>query len=191
MNLLFIPKDKAEDLMNFEIDEIESTELEDIQKELRELDKSFQLKPANLGTGADWILIMAILNGLTTVFLLGDKINKGIEGWISIGSRIKNIFKKSDRVYVDKDLANIIGIEFLSQKFELKSIKVVREHSIHALDLSGTFKDRKTGDFLAHPYTVFITTFEINDRWTITLGIKSNGEIDELYSFDNYSPIPF
>lgn len=81
--------------MNISLDQIESDELEDIKKDLSELDANYQIQAKNFGEGADWIMLLAILNGLTTVFLLGDKINTGIDGWIKIGKRIKSIFSKS------------------------------------------------------------------------------------------------
>lgn len=68
MEIIFIPKGKADDLMNFKLEDIESKDLELIKKDLSELDNEYSLKEVNLGEGADWVLILAVLNGLTTVF---------------------------------------------------------------------------------------------------------------------------
>lgn len=191
MEIIFIPKGKSEDLMNYPLDQIESEELEEIKKELSELDANFHIQEKNFGEGTDWIMILAILNGVTTVFLLGDKINTGIEGWIKIGKRIKNIFSKSDRAYVDLDAAKLLGIEYLSEKMEIKSIKVVMQSDIAIKDLSGMLKDRNSDDFIAKPYSLYLVTFEINDNLLITLGIQSDGKIQEHYRFDRNEFLPF
>ena len=96
-------------------------------------------------------MILAILNGLTTVFLLGEKINTGIEGWIKIGKKIKNIFSKSDRAYVDMDAAIILGIEYLSYKMDIESVKVVMQSETVIKDLSSILKDRNPDEVIAKP----------------------------------------
>lgn len=101
MQIVFIPKGKSEDLMNYSLDQIESDELDEIRKDLSKLDSDYEIHEKNFGEGADWIMLFAVLNGLTTVFLLGDKINTGIDGWVKIGERMKNIFLKSYRAYID------------------------------------------------------------------------------------------
>lgn len=191
MEIIFIPKGKSEDLMNYSLDQIESDELEDIKKDLSVLDSNFQIQEKNFGEGTDWIMLLAILNGLTTVFLLGDKINTGIDGWIKIGKRIKNIFSKSDRAYVDLDAAKLLGIEYLAEKMEIESIKVVLQSDIAIKDLSGILTDRNSDDFIAKPYSLYLVTFEINDHFLITLGIQSDGKIQEHYRFDKNEFLPF
>ena len=96
-------------------------------------------------------MVLEILNGLTTVFLLGEKISTGIEGWIKIGKEIKNIFSKSDRAYVDMDAAIILGIEYLSYKMDIESVKVVMQSEIVIKDLSSILKDRNPDEFIAKP----------------------------------------
>lgn len=177
--------------MNYRLGQIKSAELEDIKKELSELDSNFQIQEKNFGEGADWIMILAILNGLTSVFLIGDKINTGIDGWIKTGKRIKNIFSKSDRAYVDLDAAKLLGIEYLAGKMEIECVKVVIQSDIAIKDLSGMLTDRNSDDFIAKPYSLYLVTFEINDHFLITLGIQSNGKIQEHYRFDRSEFLPF
>lgn len=191
MQIIFIPKGTSEDLMNYHLDQIESDELEEIKKDLEELDSDYEIQEKNFGEGADWIMLLAILNGLTTVFLLGDKINTGIDGWIKIGKRIKNIFSKSDHVYVDIIAAKLIGIEYLSGKMEINSVKVVDQSDIAIKDLSGMLTDRQQDDFIAKPFSIYLITFEINDHILITLGIRSDAEVQEHYHFDKNDIIPF
>jgi len=82
------------------------------------------------------MMLLAVLNGLTTIFLLGDKINTGIVGCIKIGERLKNIFSMSERAYVDPDGAKILGIEYLSKKIDIESLKVIMQSGIVIKDLS-------------------------------------------------------
>lgn len=191
MKLLFIPKGQANDLMNHGIEAIQSDELDLIKRELKELDEKFQLELVNLGIETNWIFILAILDELKTAFLRDHKVDHNIDGWVKMTYLIKRIFTKSDRVYLDKDFANLLAIEVISQKFKLNSIKVTDESTILLNDLGHLFSDVQHRELCAHPYSVYITTFEVNERWLITLGIKSNGEVTELYSFDRHSQIPF
>lgn len=191
MEILFIPKDTADDLMNMTIDEIESDELEEIKSELNQIDKFYRLKEINLGEGADWILILAVINSITTVFLLGEKIDKGIEGWIKVGKRLKKIFSKSDKVYFDINAAKILALEHLSNKYEIKTIKLVAESELAFKDLSLFLLDREKNQFISKPYTMYFIAFEINNRLMVSLSVRSDGLISEVHIFDIEDQIPF
>lgn len=191
MELIFLPNNLTEDLMNLCLEDIESGDLESIKNDLKEIDNDYLLKEVNLGEGADWILLLAIFTGLTNIFLLGNKIETGIEGWVKIGKRIKNIFTKSDRVYIDKDIATLMALLYLSDKQKIKSIKKILESTIPINDLSKMLKDRKSGDFIAQPYAVYLMTFEINNHLIVTIGVRSDGKIAEHYKFDKNDFIPF
>ena len=191
MKLLFVPKDKAEDLMNLAIDEIDSIELEEIKSELKKIDENFSIKEINIGEGADWIMILAILNGITTVFLLGDKIDKGIDGWVKIGKRINVILSKSDRVYLDKESASFIVVDYLSEKYQISSLKLLMESQVPIKDLSGMLLDRTSSDFIATPYSIYFMTFEINEHILLSLSIRSDGLVAEHHNFDRNDFIPF
>lgn len=123
--------------------------------------------------------------------LIGDKIETGIEGWIKIGKRIKSIFTKSDKVYVDKDAATFLALLYLSDKHQIKSIKKVIESTIVLKDLSIIFRYRKKDDFIAQPFSVYLMTFEINDHILVALGVRSDGKISEHYNFDKDGFLPF
>ena len=103
---------------------------------------------------------------------------------LKIEKRIKNIFSRCDNVYVDIDAAKLLGIEYLSTKLNINSIKVVMESNLPVKDLSGMLTDRDSGDFIAKPFAVYFIAFEINDNFLITLGICSDGKINEHYRFE-------
>lgn len=191
MKILFIPNDISEELMNYSIDEVVSNDLKSIQLDLKKIDKNVKLEEVNMGTGADWIMILAIINGITTVFLLGDKIENGIEGWAKIGKRIKKIFSKSGITMIDKEAATFIAVDYLTEKFEINSMKLILESELAINDLSIMLKDRKSNDFIAKPYSVYFMTFEINDNYIVSLGVRSDGKVDEHYKFEKNIHFPF
>lgn len=185
MEIILIPKGLSEKLMDEPLQDINSEEYNEILEELKAIDKTTINKEVNLGPGADWIAILVIINSIVNVLLVGDKLVKGIDGWIELAKRIKKIFRKSDKVYIDKDAATILAIEFLSKSEKIISIKKVNEVVIALRDLSVILFDRKEKDFIAKPYNVYLQTYEINDNKMKILGIRSDGEIKELYSFQD------
>ena len=187
MEIIFIPNGLAETLLINGLEGTDSIELEDVKNEIHQIDSSVKFKEVNLGTNADWIAVLAIINGITSVLLVGDKIVKGIDGWINLAKRIKGIFSRSEKVYIDKDTATILAIEHLSRVYKIESIEKLNENIIALKDLSQMLSDRTEKDFIAKPFNVYFMTFKINDDIIISLGIRSDGEIKELYSFDDIS----
>ena len=190
MQIIFLPTDTADDLMNYSIDEIQSSELESIKADLSEIDSSYSLKELNLGVGADWVTILAVINGVVSVFMLGDKIEKGIEGWIKIAKRIKSVCSQSGQAFVDKDAASLLALEFLAKEMEISSLRKINEHTIILHNVSGTFSDRSPDDFISQPWAVYIMTFIVNDSIFRVLAIRFDGSVKEVYSF-KHSPFGF
>lgn len=180
MKLIILPKDLSEDLMNYNLSEIQSNELDDILEELKEIDNNVNISEVNLGRGSDWILILATLSSITSVIALGDKLEKGIEGWVKIGKRISKIFKKSDRVYLDENAAKIIAITHISSTIDIENLKLIDYHNTNLVDFSECFKQRNPKSFEAKPFNIYNFTFEVNEIRTITLSVKSNGKIIEI-----------
>ena len=193
MEIIFISKGLSEKLMDEPLQEINSEEYNAILEQLKAIDKTLIIKEVNLGLGADWIAILVIINSIANVLLVGDKLVKGIDGLIEIGKRIKKIFNKSKKVYIDKDAATVLAIEFLSKSEKIFSIKKINEEIIALKDLSEMLTDRTNNDFIAKPYNVYLQTYEINDNKMKILGIRSDGKIKELYSFEDIREpyIPF
>jgi hypothetical protein len=185
MKLIILPKGLSEDLLNYDLSQIESKEFDDLIDELKQIDNEVNISTINLGKGADWVLILAILGSITSVIALGDKLEKGIEGWIKIGKRLTNLFKKSDRVYVDEDGAKILAITYISEKYNIKNITLLDNHTTFLADFSFWFNQRDPKDFTSKPFNIYNFTFDINNERTISLCIKSNGEIIELLNTDN------
>lgn len=152
--------------------------------ELKEIDSSVEISTVNFGRGADWILLLATLSSITSIISLGDKLEKGIDGWIKIGKRISKIFHNSDKVYIDEDLAKIMAISHISKNYDIKSIKLIDNHTTFLVDFSKWFKRENKQDLTSKPFNIYNFTFELNNERTISLSIKSNGEIIEILDIE-------
>ncbi len=187
MKIIILPKNLSEDLMNFELSEIESKELNEILLELNEIDTNVNISQVNFGRGADWILLLATLSSIHGIIALGDTLEKGIEGWIKIGKRISKIFQKSDRIYLDEDASKIMAISHISKKVDITSLKLIDNHTTDLADFSSWFKQLNPDCFEAKPFNIYNFTFEINNTRTTSLSIKSNGEIIEILDVERES----
>lgn len=107
MKIIVLPKGMSEQLMNDKLENINSESWDSVKSDLSLIDNDCQFEEINIGEGADWIVILVTINAIAGVFLLGDRIDKGIEGWINIGRRIKSLFIKTDSIYLDLDSAKL------------------------------------------------------------------------------------
>lgn len=185
MKLIILPKNLAEELMNHNLSDIESKELEDILSELNEIDSDVKISNINLGSGADWVLLLAIFGSITSVIALGEKLDKGIEGWVNIGKRVNKIFKKTDKLYLDENGAKIIALTKISEKYHINTVTLMDSHIISLVDFSGLFLDRNPNDFTTKPFNIYNFTFDLNNERTICYSIKSNGEITEIIDIES------
>lgn len=191
MKILIIPKGMSEELANEFLENINSEKLVSLKSELDLIDNNHEIKAVNIGKGADWIAILGIINAVTNIFLIGDKIDKGLDGWVKIAKRIKSIFSKSDLALMDLETSKVYGLLYLSEKFKLQSITVETEFSIELENLSGMLPDRKKTDFIAKPWSIYIITYIINEQNKVILSIRSDGEIKELTDVDMNGFVPF
>ncbi|MGC1632461.1 MAG: hypothetical protein WA749_10160, partial [Gelidibacter sp.] len=187
----FIPRGLSEELMNDFLENIESKNLDSVKSDLKLIDENYEIKEVNIGKGADWMAILAIVVSIANVFLIGDKIDKGIDGWINVGKRIKSIFTKSDFVLMDLDTSKVYGLLYLADKFTLQSIEIQSELSIELDNLNGMLTDRKATDFISKPWSIYILTYIINDKNKVILSVRSDGQIKELADSEINGFTPF
>lgn len=164
-------------------------DIEQIKSEL-DFEGIEKISEKNIGPGNDIFVILASIITIANVFMLGDKIDKGIEGWIKIGQRIKNIFKNKELVSVDKDGANLLAIELISNYENISTFEKTSEQEIVLVDFSAPhlFGDNRTSDdLISKPYRYFIFSFLINDEKTYVIGVRSDGETNLIKCFDSLS----
>lgn len=191
MRLIFYPDELIEKLQCEGFEGLKKSELDAIIIELNQIATEIELREINLGRGADWIAILVVVNSIVNTFLIGDKLIKGIEGWIEIGSRIKALIKKERLIFIDQEAASLLAIQWISEKERISALQKLNE-IILPLPGFGIFATSdQIGDIRAHPVAYFIQTFLINETNIYVMGIKSDGRIKQLEKFnlDSYNPL--
>lgn len=162
-------------------------DIEDIKKEV-DIEGIDDASVQNIGPGADVMVILVSIITVVEVFLLGNKIEEGIEGWIKIGRRIKHLFKKDELVAVDSDGASLLAIEFISGIESIQSLVKESEQEINLVRLEELFSDgRQPDDLISKPYSYFIQTYLVNEARYYIVGIKSTGEVNLIKCFDAWN----
>lgn len=183
---LLINLEKFEEKINGE--GLSLSDIDEIKNEL-EFEGDKEVSEQNIGPGADVMVILVSILTIANIFLLGDKIDKGIEGWIKIGKRLKKLFAKKELIAVDKDGASLLAIEFISSIETIQSIEKEAEHEINLVRLDGLFGDgRKPEELISKPYNYFVQTYLINDDKHYVIGIKSTGEVNIIKCFEFGNP---
>lgn len=137
----------------------------------------------NIGPGADLIVILTVINLVMDIFLIGNKVVEGFDGWLKIGKKLRNLVKRSEIVSVDSDGATILAIEHISCHEKIKSLRKINETTINLVDVSGMIPANKQG-IASKPHNYYIKTFEINENKTYVIGIKSTGEVNLIKCFE-------
>lgn len=183
---LLLNLEKFEEKINGE--GLTPADIEQIKKEL-EFDGDKEVSEQNIGPGADVMVILVSILTVANIFLLGDKIDKGIEGWVKLGKRLKNLFSKKELVAVDKDGASLLAIEFISTFETIQSLEKEAEHEINLVRLDGLFGDGRTpNELISKPYNYFIQTYLVNDDKHYVIGVKSTGEVNLIKCFEFGNP---
>jgi hypothetical protein len=159
-------------------------DFKDIKNEL-DFEEEISLSEENIGPGADVMVILVSILTIAQVFLLGEKIDKGIDGWLKLGKRVKNLFHKKKLIAVDQDGASLLAIEFISNLEPIKSLQKQEEHTINLVNLIDLLPDGRTPEnLITKPFNYFIQSYIINDEKLYVLGIKSSGEVNIIKCFD-------
>lgn len=185
MEILFVDE-KFDDIIHGDggLSEKNREEIEELLK-LGAIEK---VKEVNIGPGADLFVILASISLVVNVFLVGDKIESGIEGWIKLGKRIKNLWKTKKLVSVDKEGASLLAIQYLANLEKLTSFKKVEEHEINIVRLDGLFPNREPNELISKPHGYFVQSYIVNEDKFYIIGIKSSGEVETIKCFEYGNP---
>ena len=87
---------------------------------------------ANIGCGADWIVILIgiVIIGYN-VLKSGKSVDDGIDGWIEIGKKLKILVKRNKVISVDSEGATLLAIEAIAQLETINVIEVFQENTIN------------------------------------------------------------
>lgn len=150
-------------------------------KRLAGFDSTIGIDLVNIGPGADFhVILLTVLVGFELI-KLGADINDGIDGWIEIGKKIRNLFKRKKVVSIDEEGATALALELIAQKENIVRLEKLQESTINLADLSGMIP---TNNGLSQkPYNYYIQTYRVNDDDIYVIGITSAGEAKIIKHF--------
>jgi hypothetical protein len=185
MDILFVD-DQFDDVIHSDggLSEKNRNEIE----ELLDIGSVEKVKEVNIGPGADLFVILASINAIVNVFLVGDRIVKGIDGWVEIGKKIKSIWKRDNLISVDNDGASLLAIQYLASIEKITSIQKVDEQEINIVRLDGLLPDRKPNELISKPHGYYVQSYVANDEKFYIIGIKSSGEVNLIKCFEYGNP---
>jgi len=185
MQLSFIPKKFGEQLTRDGLAAIPTNYLQNILSELQFDERKLVVKEANYGTGHDWIWIFLVIQGVGSMIILGDKIDKGLDGWINIGKKIKRFVKKVERVKLDVDALKALCIyEITKKNRKLSSLELLSEVEVEVRNNSSIFPDRKRSDFISKDKNYHVFIFIVNNNFMYVFICSIDGKVELLKYLD-------
>ena len=136
----------------------------------------------NIGTGADCMVVLVGIRLVYEIIKAGKYINDGIDGWIKIGNRSKNLVKRNKIISIDSEGATLLAIELISQKEKINVFEVMQEDTINLVDMSGVLPENK--GLAAKPFNYFVKTINVNDETLYIIGVNSTGEATIIKQYD-------
>lgn len=148
---------------------------------LTELDEIHDAKYVNIGPGADFIVLLLIIDIGLRALKLGAEINDGIDGWIGLGKKLSKLFQREKIVSIDIDGATSIAIELISREVKIDSLKKMEETTINLVDVSGMIPINS--GLSAKPHNYYILTYRVNGEDVYVVGVTSTGEANIIKHF--------
>lgn len=164
----------------------------DLLADLREIHEEVILSEDTLGRGADWPVFFAVFSALTSLLVLGEKLEKGLDAWISMGKRLKHFLDAKRRKYgsirLDPEAALLqVVLRVQEQEKQLRSLELVAHHRFPIHPLSW-----KPDDSLAQNHdAVYVFAVRANDRVMHLVTIKSTGHVLSHHRFNQSDWVAF
>ncbi|WP_414932267.1 hypothetical protein [Vibrio europaeus] len=168
----------------------ENQYLNELETWLREYDENLLLHHVDIGHGADfpailveffdsldWKVVSA--SSVAGVFMLGEKINKNLDAWISIGKKLSSLIEKCKPTRVSEDAAICWVLnELVSQDVTLQEIDI----RLQMIEFSKG--PRKSNLKLeTNPDCLYIITVQTTGK-VFVYGLKSNLKVEFTKEFD-------
>lgn len=164
-----------------------SGDLEFSEKEERKIREAISLDGVNkiarinIGLGADLLVILAAVNIVADVFLVGSKALEGMESWKKIIAKIKGFKQKNELVSLDAEAAELLAIDYLYGRFEYDTIKLIDGHCFNITDLEGL--SQISSNLARKPYNYYIQSYLLDGERHVIVGVMSSGEVTILKQF--------
>lgn len=171
---------------------IEHKHENELKDALSEFDSSLSVTDANIGHGADWPgALVDIFNSLdwkavtgasvAGMFLLGDKINKNIDAWLSIFDKFSKLISKFKPTRIDEQAALALTLNSVVKKgYDLSSIKVGMQIVPFT---EGAVKSQKKLE--SNPDALYVVNIKVHYK-AFVFGVKSNGNIEFEHEFSTF-----
>ena len=176
--------DSREDISCEELNEVLDSDKKELLKQF-EIEGIRDAKYVNIGPGADFIVLLLIIDIGLRALKLGTEINDGIDGWIGIAKKLGKLFKKNKIVSIDEDGATSLAIGLIAQKIRINKLQKIDEMTINLMDVSGMIHGNYGLSFKPHNY--YIQTYKVNNEDIFIIGITSAGDVNLIKHF-GYNP---
>lgn len=181
MKLSFIPTNYEESLSCDGISAVPKQVLEDLVTDFRSEDPDLIIKEVNYGVGADWIWILVNLSVIFTVIERGEKISKGIDGWINIGKKLNKLKKKAKFIKFDRDALLAVAIlKVQSLEKQIESLRLISETEFDIKNNSSLFIDKPFTDFTSKEDSFTLFILNVNESVYYIIGCTIDGEVEIL-----------
>ena len=135
----------------------------------------------NIGPGADVIVLLLVISVGLQILKIGAEINDGIDGWIGIGKKLRNLFRRKKIISVDEDGATALAIETIAKEENVYKLEKLSETTINLVDVSGMIPNNR--GLSQKPHNYYIQAYRVNGEDVYVMGIKSTGEVRIIKHF--------
>jgi len=163
--------------------------LNEVTDLLCSFDSSLVVEYANIGHGADWPGVLVELfnhvdwkiligGSAAGTFLLGDKINKNLDAWVSIFNKTAQLIKKIKPTRIDEQASLVLVLNSMVEKgYDISSIEI-------NLQVTPFTKGpcRSNLKLETTPDALYLITIKTNDK-VFVVGMKSNSKIEFEHEF--------
>lgn len=162
-------------------DRVDSARVKEIEVRLQEIDPQYSIENTSIGHGADWPVLLLALAG---IFLLGEKIEKNLNAWVSLAKRVAGLIgwlsERFGAVRVDESGALALAIEDLTtQRNEISSLLLEHRQTIVFTPVPWN----KLGRLDNHPDALYVLSFRVNEQEVFIYGIKSKGIVEFRHTY--------
>jgi len=181
MEIRFIPEDYRDEINNGDIESIPKDYLDSFVSDLNESNTPPKFEIIDYAAGADYNWVYAVIATAVSTIALGEQINKGLDGWIEIGNKLKRLIAKVDNIALDNDALTVIcvnkSIELIPNVESIKKVIEYKTDTPAAYCYGGKCE---FSDFIDKTEVYCVQGYEINNNHFILLGITQNGEVEVL-----------
>lgn len=135
----------------------------------------------NIGLGADWFVILLIIDIGFRLLKVGAELNDGIDGWVGVGKKLRKLFHRKKIVSIDAAGATALAVELISHKVKITKLEKLQESIVNLVDVSEMIHGNKGLSKKTHNY--YIHTYRINDEDVYVIGIESSGKAKIIKHF--------